>query len=427
MALAPGVRVGIYEIVETLGKGGMGEVYRAVDSSLGRVVALKILPDMFARDADRVARFEREAKTLASLNHPYIAQIYGLEKRHLPEAGLPASVLVMEHVPGEDLSREMSRGPMPLEQAIPIARQLADALEAAHEQGIVHRGLKPANVMLRPDGTIKILDFGLAKVIDAPGSASADRVADSPTLTAHSTELGTLLGTPGYMAPEQARGRSVDKRGDIWAFGVILFEMVSGQRLFVGETTSEILASVLSQSIPWNRLPAGTPGNVRHILTRCLEPDPRVRLRDIGEARVLFDANIDHTSKEVVSPPARRFWQRAVGVGALAVAVGARAPFFSHDGREIGFFTTNELRRIPAGGGVATTISRAAGGGAGDWAADGTILYQRWAGEGGLWRVSARGGEPQLLVPAKKEGELRRARHCYPTAATTSILLATSG
>jgi eukaryotic-like serine/threonine-protein kinase len=483
MTLAPGVRLGPYEIIEAVGAGGMGEVYRAVDSGLGRVVALKVLPDVFAGDPDRVARFEREARTLASLNHPSIAQIYGLEKRDTPHAGGPAGVLVMEYVAGEDLSREMSRGPMALEVAIPIARQIADALEAAHEQGIVHRDLKPANVKLRPDGTIKVLDFGLAKVM---GSAAAAHRTDAPTLTAHDTELGTLLGTAPYMAPEQARGRPVDKRADIWAFGVMLFEMLSGRRLFGGETTPEVLASVLSQRIPWESLPAATPPNIRRLLARCLESDPRVRLRDIGEARIL----LEQPSAGVELPTARPSWRRAATVSVLAAVigvlgfaaawllrgspstpgllrfsievpsslglkrpgvnpvlsvspdgrriafaaaraiwvwsaetgtlqrladtVGARAPFFSHDGREIGFFTADELRRIPAGGGVAMTIIRAPGGGAGAWAADGTILYHRWVGESGLWRVSARGGEPHLLVPASDGQELRRAPALLP-------------
>src|SRR6266568_5453469 len=225
MTLATGIRLGPYEILSALGAGGMGEVYRAHDTKLNRDVALKILPDAFARDPDRLARFTREAQTLASLNHSNIGAIYGIEE----SGGVRA--LVMELVEGEDLSQRIARGAIPLDETLPIARQIADALEAAHEQGIIHRDLKPANIKIRPDGTVKVLDFGLAKISD--DSLAGGSPENSPTMTLEqATRAGAIMGTAGYMAPEQARGKSVDKRADIWAFGVVLYEMVAGQRLF---------------------------------------------------------------------------------------------------------------------------------------------------------------------------------------------------
>jgi serine/threonine-protein kinase len=218
MPLSPGDKLGPYEILAPLGAGGMGEVYRAKDTKLGRDVAVKILPAALAQDPDRLARFEREAKVLASLNHPHIAQIYGLEER----------ALVMELVPGETL-----KGPLPLDTALNYARQIAEALEAAHEKGIVHRDLKPGNIMVTPDGVVKVLDFGLAAVAQEPASGSADP-NNSPTLTARATQVGVIMGTAAYMSPEQAAGKPVDKRSDIWSFGVVLFEMLTGQRLFAG-------------------------------------------------------------------------------------------------------------------------------------------------------------------------------------------------
>jgi eukaryotic-like serine/threonine-protein kinase len=241
-----GDRIGPYEVLEKLGAGGMGEVYRAKDTNLDRDVAIKVLPESFALDADRVARFAREAKTLAALNHPNIAAIYGLEKA----SGLTA--LVLELVEGEDLSAHIARGAMPLAEALPIARQIADALEAAHEQGIVHRDLKPQNIKVRADGTVKVLDFGLAKAMDPAGGPAAD-VANSPTLTARATQMGLIMGTAAYMAPEQARGRAVDRRADIWAFGVVLYEMLTGRRLFPGDDVSETLASVLKDMPDFGR------------------------------------------------------------------------------------------------------------------------------------------------------------------------------
>jgi len=245
LALTPGTRLGVYEITAPIGEGGMGQVYRATDTRLGRQVAIKILPDGFAADPERFARFEREAKTLASLNHPHVAAIYAVEK----SPGIHA--LVMELVEGEDLSQRLVRDAIPLDEALPIAKQIAEALEAAHEQGIIHRDLKPANIKVRGDGTVKVLDFGLAKALD-PTSASSPGLSMSPTLvTPAMTQVGMILGTAAYMSPEQARGRTVDRRADVWAFGAVVFEMVSGRQAFSGETVTETLAEVMKSEPPW--------------------------------------------------------------------------------------------------------------------------------------------------------------------------------
>ena len=319
MSLAPGARLGSYEIVGPLGAGGMGEVYRARDTKLNRDVAIKILPDVFAHDSERVARFTREAQTLASLNHPNIAQIFGVLEEDQPAH---VHALVMELVEGEELSTIIARHAgssatsssgwspgasapgMPLAEALPIARQIADALEAAHEQGIIHRDLKPANVKVRPDGTVKVLDFGLAKALDPAGASGGGEAMHSPTLTARATQLGMIIGTAAYMAPEQARGKAVDRRADIWAFGVVLYEMLTGRRAFdpsrasgspratsrgEGDSVVETLAAVLHQDIDFGALPAATPDGVRRLLRRCLEKDPRRRLSSIGDARLELD------------------------------------------------------------------------------------------------------------------------------------------
>ena len=285
MTLLPASRLGQYEIVSAIGAGGMGEVYRARDTQLNRHVAIKVLPELFAADAERLARFTREAQTLAALNHPNIAQIHGLEGDGSP--GKPRA-LVMELVDGDDLSVLIARGPLPIAEALPIARQIADALEAAHDSGIIHRDLKPANVKVRRDGAVKVLDFGLAKAVDPSTTSGADAVL-SPTLTAQATQMGMIIGTAAYMAPEQAKGRMVDRRADIWAFGVILFEMLTGRRAFDGDGISEVLASVLKGEPEWTSVPAETPPNIRRLLRRCLEKDPRKRLSAIGDARLELD------------------------------------------------------------------------------------------------------------------------------------------
>ena len=293
MALTPGTRLGVYEITAAIGEGGMGQVFRARDTRLDRDVAIKILPEAFAHDADRLARFTREAKVLASLNHPNIAGIYGLEESN----GVTA--LVMELVEGDDLSQRIARlrapgtsarqAGMPLDEALPIAKQIAEALEAAHEQGIVHRDLKPANIKVRSDGTVKVLDFGLAKALDpSPASATAD---NSPTITspAQMTGVGVILGTAAYMAPEQAKGRPVDRRADIWAFGVVLFEMLTGQRAFAGEGVSDTLANVLKTDPAWERLPADVPARIRQVLRSCLQRDAKQRLGDMQSVRLALE------------------------------------------------------------------------------------------------------------------------------------------
>src|SRR5882724_7868303 len=282
MPLAPGTKLGPYEITAALGAGGMGEVYRARDGRLGRDVAVKVLPDAFAHDAERMARFEHEAQVLASLNHPHIATIHGLEE----------GALVMELVEGPTLAERIGGHAMLLEDALPIAQQIAEGLEYAHERGIVHRDLKPANVKLTADGNVKILDFGLAKALETPTPQGNPSI--SPTLTLEGTRAGVILGTAAYMAPEQARGAIVDKRADIWAFGVVLYEMLTGKQPFAGETVSDTLAAVLRAEPQWDAVPVG----MRRLVRRCLEKDPRLRLRDIGEARVVIEDLLAGSAEE---------------------------------------------------------------------------------------------------------------------------------
>ena len=295
LPLTPGSRLGVYAITAQIGEGGMGQVYRARDGKLDRDVAIKILSEAFRQDVDRLARLQREARVLASLNHPNIAAVYGLEE----SGGVTA--LVMELVEGEDLSQRIARGAIPLDEALPIARQIADALETAHEQGIVHRDLKPANIKVRGDGTVKVLDFGLAKAMD-PAASSADAM-NSPTLTARASHLGVMLGTAAYMAPEQARGKVVDKRADIWAFGVVVYETLAGRRAFAGDDISDVLAAVLRQDIDWAALPPNTPPRVRRLLERCLDRDPKTRLRDIGEARVALAGPVNVPPEPAATSP----------------------------------------------------------------------------------------------------------------------------
>jgi Tol biopolymer transport system component len=273
----------------------MGEVYRARDTRLDREVAVKVLPELFADDPERLARFEREAKTLASLNHPGIAHVHGLEEA--PPSGAVRTrvrALVMELVEGEDLSQRIARGPIPVREAMAIARQIADALEAAHEHGVVHRDLKPANVKIKDDGSVKVLDFGLAKAFGEPQAASHPGIdpALSPTVASPMTQVGVILGTAAYMAPEQARGKIVDRRADVWAFGCVLYEMLTGTRAFPGDEITDVLARVIERDADWRAVPQDTPPAVRQLLTRCLTKDPKQRLRDIGEARVALDASI---------------------------------------------------------------------------------------------------------------------------------------
>ncbi len=273
-----------FKITGKLGEGGMGEVYRAEDTKLGREVALKVLPEAVASDPERLARFEREAKVLASLNHPNIAGIHQIEEAEGQQ------LLVMELVEGEDLTYYIGQGSMPVERALPLALQIAEALEVAHEGGIVHRDLKPANVKVTPEGQVKVLDFGLAKALDdGPESNASQSVSLSPTLTAQMTQVGVLLGTAAYMSPEQARGQTADRRADVWAFGVVLMEMLSGSRVYAGDTISDTLAGVLAREPEWENLPANLPRSIRSLLERCLEKEIRNRLQAIGEARLAIE------------------------------------------------------------------------------------------------------------------------------------------
>ncbi|MDP2320814.1 MAG: protein kinase [Acidobacteriota bacterium] len=285
-----GQALGPYTIVSRLGAGGMGEVYRARDTKLSRDVAIKVLLPAVANDPDRLARFSREAQVLASLNHPNIAAIYGLEEVPADVASgfSRTSALVMELVEGEDLAQRIARGPIPLDEALPIARQIAEALEAAHDHGIIHRDLKPANIKVRPDGTVKVLDFGLAKAVD-PTAGSSATAMNSPTLSIHATEAGLILGTAAYMSPEQAAGKAVDKRSDLWAFGVVLLEMLTGRQVFAGETVSHLIAAVLKDSPDWSALPPKTPASIRRLLRRCLEKDLKRRLPDAADIRLEID------------------------------------------------------------------------------------------------------------------------------------------
>ena len=480
MALKPGARLGSYEVVSPLGRGGMGEVYRARDTRLHRDVALKVLPDALAGDPTRLARFRREAQVLAALNHPNIATIYGLEE---PAAGQGAPTLVMELVEGPTLADRIVRGPLPIDEALAIARQIADALEAAHEQGIIHRDVKPSNIKVRPDGTVKVLDFGLAKALDPnqtePRGFSPEAVdADAPTVTSPATltRAGVLLGTAAYMAPEQAMGKAVDRRADLWAFGVVLYEMLTGRRAFEGTEVTEILAGIIKSDPDWSALPAGLPPAIRTCLRRCLQKSPRQRLQAIGDARLALEGAFDVPVSDAVTvqraAPASGNWRRAalwtvagVALGGLVAVLfvrtlapppnppptarltiplglvegfpgrgrglaispdgrqviyrtseglwlrplaepqarllpgtaGANWPFFSPDGRSIGFHADWQIKTmlLPNGTPLAICdVDQELGGVT--WAEDNTIVYVTRF-RGGIWRVAA-GGAPQPLL-----------------------------
>ncbi|HEY7187420.1 MAG TPA: protein kinase [Vicinamibacterales bacterium] len=329
MALAIGTRIGSYEIIGALGAGGMGEVYRARDLKLPRDVALKVLPDAFANDPDRLARFEREAQLLATLNHPHIASIYGVED------STDVRALVLELVAGETLADKLAlaSGPsapgLPIEEAVAIAIQIAEALEAAHNEGVIHRDLKPGNIKVKPDGTVKVLDFGLAK-LNAPSMSPA--MGSTITAPPMHTEVGTILGTPAYMAPEQTRGMAADRRGDIWAFGCILYEMLTGRRLFDGEHTSDTIALVLTKDPDWTAVPARVPPAIRTLLRRCLERDPRNRVADASTLRFVLEeasglsiAARQTSSTDRVAPARPANWTLAMGLAAATLGVAAVA------------------------------------------------------------------------------------------------------
>jgi eukaryotic-like serine/threonine-protein kinase len=460
MALASGARFGPYEVVASLGAGGMGEVYRARDAKLGRDVALKVLPAAFADDAERLARFDREAKALAALNHPNIAHIYGFEHGE-------TNALVMELVEGEDLARRLARGPIPLDEALPIAKQIVDALEAAHDHGIIHRDLKPANIIVREDGTVKVLDFGLAKALDpvsAAGTGPASPLVDSPTITTPAmTARGVILGTAAYMSPEQAKGKAVDKRADIWAFGCVLYEMVSGRRAFAGDDVSDTFASVLRGEVDWS----GVPPPIVRLLKKCLEKDPKRRLHDIADAWTLIDeprvetaptpargawlpwavaavllattvglAVVHFRESPVVAEPVRfqiqppakntfdiylvlspngrrlaftarddagvvHLWVRdldALEARQLPETAGAWSPFWSPDGRHLAFAADRLLKRIDVSGGLPQTLAELPSiVGMGAWSRDGVIVFGS-RGPGPLRRIPASGGTPTDLT-----------------------------
>jgi serine/threonine protein kinase len=304
MALAIGDKLGPYEIIAPIGVGGMGEVYRARDTKLDRDVAIKILPDAVAQNTERLARFEREAKILAALNHPNIAQIYGVEQ----------GALVMELVEGKTLPC-----PLPIEAALPYAKQIAEALEYAHERGVVHRDLKPANIKVTPDGTVKLLDFGLAKAIEDPASPGDDP-SNSPTLTLGATRVGMIMGTAAYMSPEQAGGKPVDRRADIWSFGAVLYELLTGKKAFDGESVSDALATVLKLDPDWSVLPAATPTAIRNLVRRCLTKDRRQRLQAIGEARIaLENPVVEEPGPVAATSPSRLGVVTTIATVALAI------------------------------------------------------------------------------------------------------------
>ena len=329
MALTVGSRLGHYDVTALIGEGGMGQVYQATDTKLNRQVALKILPEAFAADPDRLARFQREAQVLASLNHPGIAAIYGLEESEGTKA------LVLELVEGPTLADRIALGAIPIDEALPIAKQIAEALEAAHEQGIIHRDLKPANVKVKADGTVKVLDFGLAKALDTTPEGDPSQ---SPTLTAAATQMGVILGTAGYMSPEQARGDPTDSRADIWAFGAVLFEMLAGRRAFRGDTASETLAEVFKSDPPWEVLPAGMPSAVLNVMVRCLDKVPRERIRHIGDARLAMAGAFETISSRRESSPGRPWlpW-----IAAFLLAMVAAIGVWLWPSASVGMFPTS--------------------------------------------------------------------------------------
>ncbi|HJQ98484.1 MAG TPA: protein kinase, partial [Candidatus Polarisedimenticolaceae bacterium] len=435
MILAPGSRLSSYRLVEKLGEGGMGVVWRAVDETLDREVAVKILPDLFAQDPERLARFEREAKVLASLNHPGIATIHGLH-----ESG-GVRFLVMELVPGTDLAKRLEQGPIPRAEALAIGAKIAEALEAAHDHGVVHRDLKPANIQVTPDGGVKILDFGLAKAFDTQGSGSGTNVSLSPTLTTPaSTHLGVILGTASYMSPEQAKGKPVDRRTDIWALGCILFEMLAGRRPFEGETVSEMLAAVIMAPISFDALPANLPRRVDQLVRRCLERDPKRRLRDAGEARIVLEDAIAGKAEEHVAaapaveapaskaklflvasfaaigaaiatslvfrgltplphdPPLRRF--EIVAKGPFKSEYLSRLVGLSPDGKTIAYVDGGKLLVRPLASLEPTTVATPAVPSIIFWSTDSTQLG--FAADGKLWKVPASGGAATAIADIRR-------------------------
>ena len=448
MTLAPGTQFGTYEVIGALGSGGMGEVYRAHDSKLHRDVALKVLPQVFATDPERLARFQREAQVLASLNHPNIGAIHSLEEAH----GLTA--LVLELVDGPTVADRIAKGPIPVEEALSIARQIAEALDVAHDHSIIHRDLKPANIKLRTDGTVKVLDFGLARLASDQVSGAGEGSglnSQSPTLTspAAMTRAGAILGTPAYMSPEQARGKTVDKRTDVWAFGCLLFEMLTGSAAFAGETLSDTIVAILEREPQWTALPGATPVSVRRLVQRCLEKNPKRRLHDIADARIEIDdalaapAPITTTASDSSRP--RRWVPWAVASIAVATAAGLallafvaqpdriparsvqvqrltdlvgleEAPAISPDGKMVAFVSVAGgkrqiwVRLLASGAPLAVTKDELDHYGP-RWSPDsGSLIYYTPGAQPGdtgtIWEVPALGGPARRLVNALGPGDL---------------------
>jgi len=466
VALASGTRFGPYEVVELIGSGGMGEVWRARDTNLKRDVAVKVLPESFAADADRLARFQREAEVLASLNHSNIATIHGLEQAN------GQTVIVMELVEGPTLADRIAKGPISPDEALGIARQIVDALEVAHGRQIVHRDLKPANIKLKDDGTIKVLDFGISKPMDASAISGGSPVMTTPAMT----ETGVILGTAAYMSPEQARGRFVDQRTDIWAFGCLLFEMLTGQPAFGGEDIMATLARVIDRDTDMSSLPGTISPAVRHTITLCLEKDPNKRISDIRDVRLALVGKFEATSPLAMQPVARRHWSWVASVLIAAVAAGAAAwylkplpdgrvvrfthvleddqqfvsgagrpvvalspdgsmivyatnqrlyarrldtlqsspipgtnenplvPFFSPDGQWVGYWSavSGQLKKIIIGGGAPVTIADTGPPYSSPSWEDDGTII--WGQSEGVMRVSANGGVPDVIVPSDDEG-----------------------
>ncbi len=478
MPLTPGTKLGQYEVLSRLGAGGMGEVYRARDTRLGRDVAIKALPDEFARDPDRLARFEREAKLLASLSHANIAGIFGLEEVD------GHRYLILEFVEGETLAHRISRGALSVDESLNIGKQIGAALESAHENGIAHRDLKPGNVMITGSGDVKVLDFGLAKggMSTMSGSGSGSDLSHSPTMTyqGQHTVAGVILGTAAYMSPEQARGRAVDKRTDIWSFGCVLYECLTGRQAFAGETVSDMIARILEREPDWDALPSRTPPRIVELLHRCLEKDAKRRMRDIGDARIEIENVLSGKTSDVVAPAGgarsglsgARVW---MGAAALVVATaaatyvattklkpsvpslvtrfeiaeklgtrmdldgahvsispdgrhvayraqdstgvarlwvrsfdklearefpgtdGATSPFWSRDGKCIGFLSQTNISKVPLTGGTPENLAEVKGPRGGTWNQYGDIVYAPFS-EGVLYRVSENGGDPVAIT-----------------------------
>jgi serine/threonine protein kinase len=408
MPISIGSRIGSYEVLGLLGAGGMGEVYRARDMRLGRDIALKILSNAFANDGEQLARFDREARILASLNHPHIAAIHGVDERD----GVRA--LILEFVDGETLAERIARDPVPVTEAVTIARQIADALDVAHERGIVHRDLKPANVKITPEGVVKVLDFGLAR---ADADAAAADLTNSPTAAAR-TQDGTILGTAAYMSPEQARGLPVDKRADIWAFGCVLFEMLTGVQAFQGQTLTDVLVNVLSGAPDWTRLPDDAPPSLRRLLERCLQKDRGGRLRDIGDARA--DLDDLHASPDVDrAASSRTSLSGDVAFHRLTDFVGIKeSPAVSPDGKMVAFVASVGGRRqiwvsLLAGGPVLQVTRDDSEHEQPRWAPDSnTLIYYTPAPGrdtlGTIWEVNALGGWPRRIASALGGGDISR-------------------